>query len=321
MSENIEKAENQYIWAESYRPTRLKDVILPAKVRETLQAYVDGEELPNFMFYSPSPGTGKTTSARVLANELGIRPLFINGSLQNSIDDVRVLIKDYATTVSLLGTNHKIVIVDECDRLSKPAQESLKALIEEVSSNCRFIFTTNSKSKIVEPLLSRCIEVDFVFDANDSKNVSAQMYRRVGTILTQEGVEFNKQVVAKIVSKYSPDNRKILQVLQNYSRRNGIIDEGILADIESTDVETLVAALKEKDFKTVLNWCANSEDAIADDFYTLLYKTLKDNISQQSIPELILILGAEQKHHNDVPDMFLHAAQLCTQIMMQVQFK
>ena len=260
-------------------------------------------------------------TAFALANDLGIQPLFINASSQNSIDVIRTDVVNYATTVSLYGTNHKIIIFDECDRLSPAAQDSLKGIIEEVSKNCRFIFTCNSKSKIIEPLLSRCEQIDFIFDAEDRMSISAEMYKRSIQILENEGIEYKKDVIANLVSKFSPDNRKIILKLQHFSRKYGQINEGVLAEIVSADVSTLVKNIKEKDFKGVLEWCVNNEDAISQDFYQALYKALKDELLPQSVPELILILGQEQKFHRDVPDMFLHMSQMCVQIMMQVKFK
>jgi DNA polymerase III delta prime subunit len=315
----MEVVKDQYVWVEKYRPQTVENVIIPQTIKGRIKAYLSEGQIPNLMFYSPSPGTGKTTLARAICNDLGIRPLFINGSVTNSVVDIRTTIIDYATTVSLTG-NHKVIVLDECERLSAQAQEALKGVIEDVAKNCRFILTTNSKAKIIEPIRSRCMEVDFIFSESDQLAVSAFMFQRAFDILTHEGVVFKPAVLAELVQTYSPDNRKLLQVLQDCSR-NGPIDEGVLKQIDTYGVENLVEMMKKKEFTKILQWCRDNENGLTDDFYGLLYESMKSVIETQSLPQLILILGEEQKVHTVVPDMFLHAAQLCTKIMMDVQFK
>lgn len=105
---------DHYLWEEAYRPQKLDDCIVPDQVKEALRSAVSEGQIPNLLLASPSPGTGKTSVAKALCNELGIRPLFINASMDNSIEDIRVKVLQYATTVSLTGDSIKVVILDEC---------------------------------------------------------------------------------------------------------------------------------------------------------------------------------------------------------------
>lgn len=309
-----------YLWEEKYRPTKLDDLIVPDEVKKEFQKYLHDGQFPNLLLSSASPGTGKTTTARVLCEELGIRPLFINASLENSIDDIRTKIPQYATTMSLSGGT-KAVILDEADRLSPAAQDSLKGIIELVHKNCRFIMTCNTRARMIDPIQSRLTEIEYVFSGKDKKMVSARMFKRACEILEVEGVEYKKEIVAKVVAKFSPDNRKILNALQHYSAKYGAVDEGILGQLAAADVSSLITAMKERNYGNAKTWVFENVDRLQDDWYGRLFATIEPLLEPQSVPEAVLILGQEQKYHSTVPDRFIHFLALVTQLMMTVKFK
>lgn len=311
-----------WIWAEKYRPTSVADVIIPESVRARFSAYIKERQIPNMMLTSASPGTGKTTTARALCNDIGIeRPLFINASLNNSIDNIRMEVMQYATTMSMFGdANHKVVILDEADRLSPAAQDSLKALIEEVHTNCRFILTANTKSRITEPLASRCTNIEFAFSKEDATKMIAKMFKRSCEILDAENVPYDKKVVATLTQKCFPDNRSLMVLLQDESK-HGQIDEGAVARLASVSPEALLEHMKTKNYGEVKNWVAQNADRINDDFYGKVFRLFDGKIAEQSVPQLVLILGDYQRFHSTVPDRFIHFLALATEVMMQVQFK
>lgn len=311
-----------FVWDEKYRPIKLDDCIIPDKLKEEFKAFLEQKQVPNLLLYSQSPGTGKTTTAKALCNELGIKPLFINASLNNSIDDIRNDVIQYATTVSIFGDgNIKVVILDEAERLSQSAQESLKGLMEYVSKNCRFILTTNNKSRIIEPLQSRCDNIDFVYTKTDQMKLAASMLKRVSEILKIEGIEYNPQVLAQIVKKFVPDNRRILIFLQRYATSNKVIDEGALAKIVSGEITTLIDSMKEKNFAGVKDWLFQNYEQLQSDVYTKLYKALEPVLTGQSVAQLVLTLGDYQKYDSVVPDKFIHYLALNIEIMMNSEFK
>ena len=130
---------NEYLWVEKYRPQKVADTILPAKLKETFQKIIDGGELPNMLF-TGTAGLGKTTVAKAMCNELNCDYILINGSEEGNIDTLRTKIKQFASTVSLQG-GYKVVILDEADYLNaQSTQPALRGFIEEFSNNCRFIF-------------------------------------------------------------------------------------------------------------------------------------------------------------------------------------
>ena len=315
----METVANEYIWAQKYRPQKIDDIILPQGVKTRFKAYIQDGNIPNLILTSPKPGTGKTTSALALCEELGIEPLFLNGSLDNTIDVVREKIVQYVSTVSMFDSNIKVVIYDEAERLSGSVQESLKSLMELYSSNARFILTANNSQRILEPIRSRSELVEFVWTETDQKLVAAHGYKRICDILDNEQVGYDPKAVAAYVWKYLPDLRSVITGIQSYVKTKGTVDIGILG--QTADSDALLEALKGKTFKKVLEWVAENADRLGDDFYGNLYKTLEPHIEGKSKAELILILGDAQRYHNVVPDRFIHYSSILTQVMMECQFK
>lgn len=315
-------SSNDFIWVEKYRPSNIDDVIIPDAVKEQFKAFIAQGQIPNLLLTSPCPGTGKTTTARALCHELGIdNPLFINASSDNSIEDIRMRVTQYATTMSLFGEQkHKVVILDEADRLTPAAQDALKALIELVHSNCRFILTANTKSRITEPLQSRCSNIDFMFSKDDEVKMQAKMFKRCIEILDENNVEHDKKVIAPLVKKFFPDNRRLINFLQQQAA-TGAIDAGTLAKASSSDTSALIAAMKSKKYGDVKTICFENADRWGDDFYGNIFKTLEPHVVEQSIPEIVMVLGDYQRSHAVVPDRFIHYLTIVTQIMMGCKFK
>lgn len=314
-----------FLWSERFRPTTLDDVIIPDGVKAQFKKFIEDRQLPNLLLTSNSPGTGKTTTAKALCHDMGIRPLFINASLQNSIDDIRMTVTQYATTTAISmfeneKANHKIVIMDEADRLTPNAQDAMKGLLEEVHRNCRFILTANTKSKIIEPLQSRLTDIEFKFTTADSNKMMAKMLKRVFDILAETNTPYDKSAVAGIVKAYFPDNRGLLTFLQMEANL-GEIGVGSLAKAASATPEALIEAMKGKKYKDTQQWILNNADRLNEDFYERLFKMLEPQLSDQSVPQLVLTLGDFQRYDSVVPSKYLHYLALATEIMMGVTFK
>ena len=158
--------KNEFLWVEKYRPPRIDDCILPPELKSTFEDIVNGGELHN-MLLTGTPGTGKTTVAKALCNELGLDFLIVNGSEACGIDTLRTKIKRFASTISLQG-GYKVVILDEADYLNpQSTQPALRAFIEEFSANCRFILTCNFKNRIIVhinmPIITKFIRIRHTF--------------------------------------------------------------------------------------------------------------------------------------------------------------
>ncbi len=233
------------LWVEKYRPKTIEECILPDALKKTFQDFVNQKKIPNLLM-AGTAGVGKTTVARALCEEIGCDYIIINGSDESGIDVLRNKIKNYASSMSLSG-GRKVVILDEADYLNpNSTQPALRGAIEEFASNCSFIFTCNYKNRIIDPIHSRCTVIDF--KANGSKaKMAGQFFKRVENILQTEGINYEKEVVASVITKHFPDNRRILNELQRYAA-GGTIDKGILASVSEIRMTELITALKDKDF-------------------------------------------------------------------------
>ena len=306
------------LWVEKYRPAKVEDCILPDAIKSTFQEYVTRKEIPNLLL-SGTAGVGKTTIAKALCEEVGCDYIIINGSDESGIDVLRNKIKNYASSVSLMG-GRKVVILDEADYLNpNSTQPALRGAIEEFSSNCSFIFTCNFKNRIIDPIHSRCTVVDFKLNGQKAK-MAAQFFKRVEWILEQEGVEYDKEVVAAVITKHFPDNRRILNELQRYSV-SGRIDKGILSSVADIQLNDLVRSLSTKDFSSARKWVANNLDNDPTRIFRNLYDNLQETLKPNSVPQLVLILAKYQYQTAFVADPEINLIACLTEIMVDCEFK
>jgi len=309
---------NQVLWTERYRPKTIEDCILPDAIKSTFQEYVNRKEIPNLLL-SGSAGVGKTTIAKALCNEVGCDFIVINGSDESGIDVLRTKIKNYASSVSFSG-GRKVVIIDEADYLNpNSTQPALRGAIEEFASNCSFIFTCNYKNRIIDPIHSRCSVIDFRINGSKAKMASA-FFKRVEWILEQENINYSKDVVAAVITKHFPDNRRILNELQRYSV-SGTIDGGILSNIADIQLENLITALKSKDFASTRKWVTSNLDNDPVKIYRKLYDSFYDTLKPNSVPQLVLILAKYQYQAAFVADAEINMTACLTEIMVECEFK
>ena len=219
----------EFLWVEKYRPKKIADTILPADIKATFQQFVDQQNVPNLLL-TGGAGVGKTTVARAMLEEIGADYIVINGSMNGNIDTLRNEILSFASTVSFSG-GRKYVILDEADYLNgNSTQPALRNFMEEFSKNCGFILTCNFKSRIIEPLHSRCSIVEFKIPPKEKPLLAGEFYKRTLKILETENIKFNKNVVGELIARHFPDWRRVLNELQRYSV-GGEIDSGILVNL------------------------------------------------------------------------------------------
>jgi DNA polymerase III delta prime subunit len=309
----------QMLWCEKYRPEKISDCVLPESIKSTFQEFANQGKIPNLLI-AGSAGVGKTTIAKALCKEVGCDYIVINGSDENGIDVLRGKIKNYASSVSLSG-GRKVIIIDEADYLNANSlQPALRNAIEEFSINCSFIFTCNYKNRIIEPLHSRCSVVDVKIVKEDKQKLMAQFFKRVCFILEQENIEFNKEVVAQVVAKYYPDNRRVLNELQRYSM-GGVIDVGLLVQVSDLNITPLVKGLKEKNFSDVRKWVVDNIDNDSHAIYRKLYDNMYDILNTNSIPQLVLLIGRYQYQTAFVVDHEINLMAFFTECMVDLEFK
>jgi DNA polymerase III delta prime subunit len=306
------------IWAEKYRPNKVADVVLPESIKEKLQRFVDKGNLPNLIF-SGSSGCGKTTVAKAMLEELGCDYIVINGSLDGNIDTLRVKIKQFASAVSMTG-GRKYVILDEADYLNpNSTQPALRNFMEEFSKNCGFILTCNYANKILQPLRSRCSHVEFKIGKEEKPQIAAQFFKKLKSILEEEGVEYEKKTVVLLLEKHFPDFRKILNEVQYYSS-SGMLSTEVVSSFDE-EYRLLFKHLKEKNFTEVRKWVTQNNDIHPDTLFSNIYSSASEHLERASIAQLVLILADYQYKQAFVANPEINTTACLTEIMAGCVFK
>jgi DNA polymerase III delta prime subunit len=311
----------KFLWVEQYRPKTINDCILPDNLKKPFLGFVEQGEIPNLLLLG-SAGVGKTTVAKALCEEIGASYILINGSDEGRfIDTVRNRVKTFASTVSLVGgAHHKVVIIDEADNTTHDVQLSLRAFVEEFHSNCRFIFTCNFQNKIIEPLHSRCTVVDFRISKNQEAKLQEQFFYRLKNILDENQIEYEDKIIVKLIQRYYPDWRRLINESQRHSA-TGKIDTDVLVDIADINLDHLITSLKNKEFTTVRKWVIENIDNDPNIVMRKIYTILYENIKPKYIPEAVLILAKYQYQIAFVADQEVNLLACLTEIMMGCEFR
>jgi len=311
--------QEEFLWSQKYRPNKIRDTILSDELKKTFQQFVDQDNIPNLLL-TGSAGVGKTTVAKAMCDELGADYIVINSSMNGNIDTLRTEIMRFASSISFAG-GRKYVILDEADYLNpQSTQPALRNFMEEFSKNCGFILTCNFKNRIIEPLHSRCTVIDFKIKGQDKTRLAAQFYKRLCNILTSEEVTFDNKVVAELVNLYFPDWRRIINECQRYSA-TGAIDSGILANFNQESFKQLLTHMKAKDYKSVRKWVGENSDMDATQFFRAFYDAAWGQVSENSVPGVVITLGEYQYKHSFVADPEINIMAFLTAIMFEVSWK
>lgn len=196
------------IWTERYRPKKVNDVV--GDFKEKISKYLENKEaLPNFLFYSSSPGTGKTSLAKAVINELGCDALILNSSDDRKIETVREKVKEFALTKSSKDGLKRCVFMDEADGLLKASQEALRNIFETFSSNVFFILTANNINKIIEPIKSRCVTIPFAYPNKK------EVYDYLEKICNNEKMDYTEEGLNKLIDINYPSIRNCVVAIQD----------------------------------------------------------------------------------------------------------
>lgn len=217
------------LWVEKFRPKTCKQIILPSKVRRIVNKIISSKVLPNLILFDHRPGTGKTSLAKCLCNDLEAEYLYINGSLSANIDLLRNDIKAFCSTWSI-ESNFKVVIIDDIGSNSTAFQNALKVFVEEYSKTCRFIITTNSLSYIIKPLKESRFEViEYNYDDPKVKDELLPTIKKAfAHLLKKMEIPFSENGLNQLIENSYPDLRWCLRSLQVEYIENGQITEDII---------------------------------------------------------------------------------------------
>lgn len=301
-----------FIWAEKYRPRTVKECVLPLRLQKTFSKILQEGEVPNMLFSGPS-GTGKTTVAAAIAQDMGFDFIYINASKDNGIDVLRTKIQDFASVLSLENAK-RLVILDEADGVSQQFQRAFRAFVEEFSVSCRFILTCNYTNLIIPALQSRLDVIDFSVQANEKKEVGRQLMKRLREILTEEKISFDNDVLKNLIVKYFPDYRKIISELQGNSF-DGELQISALSTTTDVLISELLNILKEKNFMEMRRWVGRNSDIDLVELQHNFYQLVDNHLDQACIPEFILLCADYQAKKPLMVDMEIHTAAFLTELM------
>ena len=259
-------SENSLL-VEKYRPTKLENYVGNNSIKTKISKYLEQNDIQNLIFYGPA-GTGKTTLAKLIVQNLDCDSIYINASDERGIETIRDKVQSFASVASFKPL--KVVILDESDFLTIQAQASLRNIIETFSRTTRFIMTCNFVERIIDPLQSRCHVLKVV--PPTKKDVA----KHLAWIMDQEGIGFEMNELGAIVTQYYPDLRKCINTIQLSTQDSMLnIDKSVL--VSSNYIDTVITELKGKtNFRTIRQIIA---DANVDDFDEL-FKALYERASE-----------------------------------------
>ena len=312
--------KQEFLYVEKYRPQNIGDTILPKGVKKSFEEFVQNKEIPNLLLCGTA-GTGKTTIAKAMCNELGADFIVINGSDEGRlIDTLRTKIKNFASTVSLSG-GPKVVILDEADYISaESVQPALRNFIEEFSSNCRFIFTCNYKNRIIAPLHSRCTVIDFSIPKSEKSKLAGEFLQRLIQICNEEGIKYEEKVLVELILKFFPDFRRCINEVQRYGA-SGVIDSGLLATLSEEKLTPLIDMLASKDWSGMRKWVGQNSDNDLNTLYRKVFNALEQRLEPSSIPAAVLFIADYQYKSAFAMDSEINFVACLTEIMSECKFK
>ncbi len=201
----VTATKDHTLLVEKYRSKDLDSYVGNEHIKKTIEQYLGQNDIQNLIFYGPA-GTGKTTLAKLIVNNLNCDHLYINASDERGIETIRDKVSGFASTASFKPL--KVVILDEADFLTIQAQASLRNVIETFSRTTRFIMTCNYVERIIDPLQSRCQVLKIVPPSK------GEVAAHIAGIMEKEGISFEREGLKTIVNQYYPDLRKCLNTIQ-----------------------------------------------------------------------------------------------------------
>lgn len=318
--------ENEHMFETKYRPQTIEECILPTHDKEVFMELVKRGKIPHLILQSNSPGTGKTTVAKALCNDINADMMFVNGS-DCKIDFVRNELTRFASSVSLEG-RQKVIVIDEFDRAGvAESQRHLRTFMETYSKNCSIIMTANNLEGIIQPLRSRANVIKFGIPTSEDRIVMMkQMIVRLKTICEKESITLAPEgkglvVLKELVVKNFPDFRETIKQLDHYATK-GVLDEGILSLITDGrgSVDEVVDALRGQEIgvlRTLSTKWASQYPHLVKELANELYV----RVDKPSIFRMYEIVGENNSMQGLAANLEVHIMYMFTRLALEMKWK
>ena len=301
------------LWVEKYRPDLLESYIGNEHLKSKIKLYLESGDLPHLLLYGRA-GTGKTTLAKLLVNNIDCDHLYINASDENSVDTVRNKVRNFASTIGF--KDMKVIILDECDYITPNAQAALRNLMETFSKHTRFILTCNYVERIIDPIQSRCQPFQIVPPSR--KEVAIHL----NNILKEESVTFEMDDVATLVNGGYPDIRRVINFAQRQVvdgklsiDQNNLVAVDLNVNVFSSQIVNVLKTQSKKDaFVTIRKMLADNQISDFADLFRLLYDEV-DDYGKGHIAECILTIAKYQLSDAQVVDKEINAMAMLLELL------
>ena len=299
---------SNYIWVEKYRPSSLDTYIGNEHLKSKVDIYLESGDIPHLLLYGKA-GTGKTTLAKILVNNIECDYLYINASDENSVDTVRNKVRQFASTVGF--KDMKVIILDECDYITPNAQAALRNLMETFSKHCRFILTCNYVERIIDPIQSRCQSFQIVPPSK------SDVAKHLHNILVKENVMDTMEDIKVLVDSGYPDIRRVINSAQR-NVVNGKLKLDTSSIIQNDYKLKLLKILETQDkknaFKEIRQLLADNKITDFADLFRLLYDEV-DGYGKGHVAECILIIARYELSDSQVVDKEINAMAMLIELL------
>ena len=304
----MNKNNTNTLWVEKYRPTTLDTYIGNEHLKSKVSIYLESGDLPHLLLYGKA-GTGKTTLAKLLVNNIDCDYLYINASDENNVETVRTKVKNFASTVGF--KDMKVIILDECDYITPNAQAALRNLMETFSKHCRFILTCNYVERIIDPIQSRCQSFQIIPPSK------VEVAKHLHNILVQENVIDKPEDIKVLVESGYPDIRRVI----NSAQRNVVkgklkLDTSsiIQNDYKLKLLKILETQNKKNAFNEIRQLLADNKITDYADLFRLLYDDV-DGYGKGHLAECILIIARYELSDSQVVDKEINVMAMLIELL------
>ena len=296
------------LWVEKYRPSSLDTYIGNDHLKSKVSVYIESGDLPHLLLYGKA-GTGKTTLAKILVNQIECDYLYINASDVRRVDDLIPKVRNFASTIGF--KDNKIITLDEVDYISPHSQAALRNLMETFSKHCRFILTCNYVERIIDPIQSRCQSFQIIPPSR------SEVAQRMVQILKEEDVVYELDDLKILVNSGYPDIRRVINSAQRQSI-NGKLVVDKQSIVENDYKLKLLEILKTQDrksaFKNIRQLVADSQIRDFADLFRLLYDEV-DSYGKGHVAECILVIAKYELSDSQVVDKEINAMAMLIELL------